>query len=277
MIVNVALTGAVPGRDDAPSIPLTPDETVADILACAAVGASMFHIHVRDEDGKPTHQAHLYEEIIGRVRDVDPTLVLICTTSGRVDPDPAARMTALELEPALRPDMASLTIGSFNFPRVLSYNPPDTVAALLGRMAEQGVRPELEAFELGMVQMVHVLLERGQIELPGYINLLLGSVGSAPAFVGDLARMVERLPDGVEWGAAGIGVFQRSMILTAAAMGGNVRTGLEDSPRDIDGTPSSNVAAVERAVAAAALAGRAVATPAEARVRLGLPERGGRT
>jgi 3-keto-5-aminohexanoate cleavage enzyme len=138
-------------------------------------------------------------------------------------------------------------------------------------MGEQGVRPELEIFELGMVNTLHVLRERGLIPDPPIVNVLLGSLGSAPAFVGDLATIVSRLPERSEWAAAGIGIYQRPMTIAAMVMDGNVRTGLEDDPRG-DGSPAwSNVAAVHLAVDAAHLAGRSVATPQETRRRLGLP------
>jgi 3-keto-5-aminohexanoate cleavage enzyme len=270
MIINVALTGAVPSKDDNRLVPLTPSEIVADAIACADAGASVVHIHVRDEDGQPVHRRDLYEETLGGLREARPDLILCVTTSSRVDPDPAARTVGLEFDPSLRPDMASLTLGSFNFPRTPSVNPPDTIRALLTRMAELGVRPELEVFELGMVNTLHGLADQGLIPDPPVVNILLGSMGSLPAFVGDLARVVERLPAQAEWAAAGIGVYQRPMTIAAAIMNGNVRTGLEDNPKG-DGAPGwSNVAGVQVAVAAAALAGRAVATPAEARVRFGL-------
>jgi uncharacterized protein (DUF849 family) len=270
MVVNVALTGAVPGKDDNPRVPLTPEEIAADAIACAEAGAAVVHIHVRDEAGGPVHRRDLYERAIAPIRERAPELVLCVTTSSRVDPDPAARTIGLELEPALRPEMASLTLGSFNFPRTVSANPPATIVALLERMAELGVRPELEVFEPGMVNTLHALAERGLIPDPPVVNVLLGSMGSSPAFVGDLARIVERLPGGTEWAAAGIGVFQRSMTIAAAIMDGNVRTGLEDNPRGDGEGAWGNVEAVRLAAEAARLAGRRLATPAEARRRFGL-------
>jgi uncharacterized protein (DUF849 family) len=245
----------------------------ADALACADAGAAIVHVHVREEDGRSAHRRDLYEKVFGELRRARGDLILCATTSGRVDPDPVARMTALDLDDEIRPDMASLTLGSFNFPRVVSHNPPDMIRALLERMQERNVKPELEIFELGMINTAHVLIERGLITGTPYFNLLLGSMGAAPAFVGDLARMVDRLPAGAEWAAAGIGIFQKPMIVVAAAMGGNVRTGLEDAPRSGTDEPATNVDAVRHAARAAALVGRELATPAEARRRLGLEAR----
>lgn len=270
MVVNVALTGAVPGKVDNPLVPISPEEIAADAVACAEAGASVVHLHVRDEEGTPTHRRDLYERAIAPIRERAPEMAICVTTSSRVDPDPSARMVGLELEEALRPEMASLTLGSFNFPSSVSANPPATIVALLERMAELGVRPEFEVFEPGMVNTLHVLAERGLVPDPPVVNILLGSMGSSPAFVGDLAGIVEKLPPGSEWAAAGIGVFQRSMTIAAAIMDGNVRTGLEDNPREAGSERWGNVDAVSLAVEAAKLAGRSVASPAEARRRFGL-------
>lgn len=170
-----------------------------------------------------------------------------------------------------RPDFASLSLGSFNFPATVSYNPPDQMRALLHRMQELGIRPEFEVFELGMVNTLWALRDKGLVPAAPSVNILLGSVGSAPAFVADLGRIVERLPPDAEWAAAGIGIFQRPMTIAAAVMGGNVRTGLEDSPRPPGPGPWTNADAVRLAVRAADLAGRPIATPAEARARLLAP------
>jgi uncharacterized protein (DUF849 family) len=270
LIVNVALTGAVPSKVDNPRTPITPGEIAADAVACAEAGAAVVHVHVRDEQGAPTHRRDLYERAIAPIRERAPGAVICVTTSSRVDPDPAARTIGLELDEEIRPEMASLTLGSFNFPGTVSANPPDQIVALLERMNELGVKPEFEVFELGMVNTLHWLIERGIVAEPPVVNVLLGSLGSAPAFLGDLARMVERLPAGTEWAAAGIGVFQRPMAIAGAIMDGNVRTGLEDNPAGDRSGAWGNVEAVGQVRAAAELAGRPLASGAEARRRFGL-------
>jgi uncharacterized protein (DUF849 family) len=272
LIINVALTGAVPTKDDNPYVPTTPEEISKEALACADAGASIVHIHVRDEDGAPVHDAGLYEEAIAPIKDARPELIVCVTTSGRVGRDPEARMIGLRLPEHVKPDMASLTLGSFNFPSVVSNNPPEIIEALLKEMKEQGIKPELEVFEEGMVNTAKDLTHRGFLDHRPYFNILLGSRGSAPAFVGTLAHIVDRLPADAEWAAAGIGLFQHPMIIAGCLMGGNVRTGLEDAPLSAKGEPRTNVQAVEEAVAAARLVGREIATPSETRVRLGLPE-----
>ena len=271
MVINVAPTGAVPSKDDNPAVPFTPSEIAADVLACADAGASVFHLHMRDEDGAPVHRLDLYERTIGLIREARPDLVLCVTTSSRVGADLESRMIGLEVAEELRPEFASVSLGSFNFPRTPSVNPPDQIRALMRRMNDLGIRPEFEVFEAGMVNTLWALRDEGLVLHPPVVNILLGSLGSAPAFVRDLVGIVDRLPPDAEWAAAGIGVFQRSMTIAAAVMGGNVRTGLEDSPRGAVGLPWGNVDAVDLAVRAATLAGREIATPALARQAYGLP------
>ena len=270
MIINVALTGAVPSKLDNAEVPLSPEEIAQDAIDCADAGAAVVHVHVRDEEGKPVHRRDLYERTFGAIRQARPDLILCATTSSRVGAEFSSRTMGFDLEETLRPELASLTLGSFNFPRTVSTNPPNEIRQLLERMNELGVRPELEVFELGMVNTLHMLAGEGLIPDPPIVNILLGSMGSLPAFVGDLARVVERLPYGSEWAAAGIGIYQRPMTIAATLMDGNVRTGLEDCPRRAGNDEWNNVAAVRAAVAAAELVGRRVATPSEARVRFGL-------
>jgi 3-keto-5-aminohexanoate cleavage enzyme len=272
MIIGVALTGAVPGKGDNPAVPVTPDEIVADIIECADAGAVTFHVHVRDDDGRPVHDAEAYAEIFATVRAKRPELILCGTTSARVGGELSSRMTCLDLAGACRPELASLTLGSANFPRTANVNPPNEMVALLERMAEVGVVPELEVFERGMVNTLHVLAGKGLIPDPPIVNILLGMNGAAPAFVGDLALLVDSLPADAEWAAAGIGMFQRPMVVAAALLGGNVRTGIEDNPRGHGTLPWTNADAVAFAVEAATVVGRPVATPDECRQRFGLAD-----
>jgi len=273
MIITVALTGAVPDPRQYPALPVTPAAIAEQALACAEAGASAFHLHMRDDEGRPTQARDRFEQTIAMIRAARTDLIINVTTSSRVNPDMAERTLPLQLEGELRPDMASLTLGSFNFRTVVSNNPPEQIVALAEAMADRGIRPELEIFELGMINTLHDLRARGLLTDPVVSNILLGSVGSAPAFVGDLEHMVRSLPSGAEWAAAGIGRFQRPMVIAAAIMDGNVRVGMEDDPRGDGSGTWSNVDAVKLAVQAAELAGRQIATPTEARTRFGLEAR----
>ena len=269
LIINAALTGAVPTKSDNPHVPITPAEIAADALPCARAGASIVHVHVRDGEERPVHDAGLYERAIGAIREEMPELVICATTTGRADSNLRSRMTVLDLEPPFRPDMASLTLGSFNFPTGVSYNPPQTIVALLERMRSVGIKPELEVFEPGMVNTAHLLMQKNLIDEAPYFNVLLGSLGAAPAFVGTLTQIVDRLPPESEWAAAGIGMFQPQMVTAGILLGGNVRTGLEDAPQ-VRGTPTTNREAVEFAVTVAGLLDRPISTPDQTRARLGL-------
>jgi uncharacterized protein (DUF849 family) len=181
----------------------------------------------------------------------------------------------LELEGDLKPELASLTLGSLNFPREASVNAPDTIRGLAERMAERGIVPELEIFDLGMVDYARYLVGHGILRPPLYANVLLGSLGTLAATPLHLALVTDALPDGTTWGATGIGRFQLDVNVLAIAMGGHVRVGLEDSLY-LDAEkrrPASNRALVERIAAIANACERELATPAQARELIGLPPR----
>lgn len=274
LIVNVAPTGIVPSRRRDPHVPLTASEIVDDAARCAAAGASVVHVHVRDAEGRPAWRREAYAEVIGPLRRRCPGIVVCATTSGRAGASLDQRTDVLALEGDERPDMASLTLGSVNFPGGTSVNDLDTIDALATRMAERGVRPELEIFDLGMAHLAQRLVRRGLLHGPAYANLMLGFPNGAPADARALVALVDALPAEITaWGAGGFGAFQLPAGALAAAAGGHVRTGLEDNPHLDHETraPATNPALVERAVAQARAAGRRVATPTEARAILGLP------
>ena len=164
------------------------DQLASSVFATAEPTASRRGDGVSDQfassstkTGAPVHRRDLYERAIAPIRERAPELIVCLTTSSRVDPDPSARIIGLELDVELRPEMASLTLGSFNFPDSVSSNPPATIVTLLERMADQGVRPEFEIFEPGMVNTLHALAERGLVPDPPVVNVLLGSMGTPPS------------------------------------------------------------------------------------------------
>lgn len=277
LIINVALTGMVPTKVDNPYVPISPVEIAEDVRRCHEAGASIFHIHARDAAGQPAYQAAYYEEILAQVRARchDPQIVICLTTSGRVHNTFETRSQVLDLPDEYRPDMASLTLGSMNFPKQASVNAPDMILALARAMQSRGIVPELEVFDLGMIDYSHVLLERGVLQPPLYYNILLGSLGTLSATPLNLALMVNALPAGATWAAAGIGRFQFQMNALAIAMGGHVRVGIEDalymtgSKTDL----ASNPRLVERLVGVACSMGREPATSIETRKMIGLQPR----
>lgn len=275
LIVNLAPTGMVPTKADNASVPITPDEIAEDCRRCRDAGASIVHLHARDDDGTPTYRRERFAEIVSRVRAAAPDLVVCVTTSGRTFKSLDERSQSLELEGDLRPEMASLTLGSMNFPRQASVNAPDVIQGLLARMNERGIVAELEVFDLGMLDYARYLIERGLLRRPLYVNLLLGSLGTLAATPFHLATLVKELPEGATWAAAGIGRYQLPMNALAVTMGGHVRVGLEDnlSMDAAKSDPATNVRLVERVAGIARSVGREIATPEEARRIIGLPAR----
>ncbi len=262
----------VPTKRDTPHVPITCEEILADVAACREHGASMIHVHARDEDGVPTPRAAAFEPIVCGIRAIDPELIIVVTCSGRTEPSLVARSEVLGLDGDAKPDMASLTLGSNNFPKQASVNAPDIIQGLAERMSEQDIVPELEVFEMGMLAYGQFLQSRGLVPDPAYVNILLGGLGTAPLSPTVIGTMISMVPDTWTWAFGGIGRFQLDANLTAIAMGGHVRVGLEDNIWfDRERTVlATNEALVRRLVEAATLADRPIATPEQARARLGL-------
>jgi uncharacterized protein (DUF849 family) len=273
LIINLAPTGMVPTRADTPHVPLTPDEVAADVRRCRDAGASIVHVHPRGDDGSPSQDPATAAAFIRAIRATTPDIVVCITTSGRVNPHLDGRVAVLDLEGDARPEMASLTLGSLNFPKQASINAPDTIQGLAARMQERGIVPEWEVFDLGMLDYATYLRGRGLLPDPVYVNLLLGSLGTLQATPLNLALAVERLPAGATWAATGIGRHQLSVNRLAIAMGGHVRVGLEDNLWFDDGRTelATNPRLVERLVAIARAMGREPATPDQVRARLAIP------
>ncbi len=273
LIINAALTGMVATKAKVPHLPVAPEEIVVDGEACFRAGATVLHLHARDAEGAPDWRRSAYERFVPALRRSCPGVVICVTTSGRVDGELGKRADVLDLAGEARPDMASLTLGSLNFRDSASVSEPRTIVALAEAMAARGIRPELEIFDTGMAYLAHTLRAEGILPSPSYANLMMGSANTAPATAGALAHLVASLPADTQWAAAGIGAFQLAMNAMAVFMGGHVRTGLEDSPylSYPSRESATNEALVVRAVGLAAVAGRRVATPREARTLLGLP------
>ena len=273
LIVNAALTGMIPRRATVPHVPVTPDQIVADAAACYEAGATIVHLHARAADETPTWRRAAYEAFVPAIRERCPGVVVCVTTSGRMFAALEQRADVLDLADGARPDMASLTLGSLNFRDGASTTSLEMVHALAERMAERGIKPELEVFDLGMAAYARTLLDEGIAAEPLYANVLLGNLNSAPATARALALLVDELPERSVWAAAGIGDFQLPANGRGVFMGGHVRVGLEDT-RWLDraaGVHATNEQLVRRVVELARVAGRRVASPEETRVMLGLP------
>lgn len=273
LIINLAPTGMVPTKEQTPHVPVSTEEILDDVERCRARGAAIVHVHARDTDGRPSHRAEHFAPIVAGIRAIDPELVVCVTCSGRFAVDVESRAEVLSLDGDAKPDMASLTLGSNNFARQASVNAPDTIRGLAERMRDRGIRPELEVFEPGMVTFGRHLVQRGLIESPCYVNILLGNPGTARLSPGSLGAFLAEMPEDWTWAAAGIGRHQLAANAMAIASGGHVRVGLEDNIwwDRARTTPATNERLVERVAQLAEQLERPLATPADVRRMLGLP------
>lgn len=266
LIVTTALTGNVPTRALTPHVPLTPEEIAADVARCAAAGASIFHVHARDGDGRPTLDPAVFRETVRLIKKNAPDVILQLSTGARAGKDWDARATPVRL----LPEMASFTTGSSNLPGIVYENPPDFIRYLAGVFQETGVKPEIEVFEAGMVNNALHLVEKGFLKPPLHFDFVLGAPGAMPGTVRNLVFLVEGLPAGATWTVAGIGTAELPLATAAIAMGGHVRVGIEDNLRLPDGSLATNRQLVEKVVTIARTMGREIAGPEEARRILSL-------
>jgi 3-keto-5-aminohexanoate cleavage enzyme len=269
LIITVAPTGSVPTKESNPHLPVTPEEIADTAVQCRRAGASLIHVHARDAAGCPT----LDPEIFGRIYDLvaDRTdLIIQVSTGGRAGMDPKARASAVR---RLRPEMASLTTGSMNFPERVYDNPFSVIEHLAAAMAEAATKPEMEIFEAGMIANALLLVNKGLATPPLHFDFVLGNRGSLPATPKNLLFLAELIPVGSTWTVAGIGRWQLPMAALAIVMGGHVRVGLEDNLYYRKGELATNEQLVARVARIAGELGRSLATPDEARRILGLSER----
>ena len=275
LIINLAPTGLIPSRAQTPHVPLSVEEIIRNVEKCVIAGASMVHLHARDASGNATDDMTIVAAIIEGIRASCPDVLITTTTSGRRSPEIEKRAASLYLEGRCKPDMASLTLGSMNFSNEASLNAPATIMRLAEIMRERGIKPELEVFDLGMINFAKILADKGLIEPPFYFNFLLGNPSTAQATLMHLATLIADLPAQSIWATAGIWRFQTQANALGVVIGNGVRVGLEDnlwfdSERTVLAT---NEMLVNRITAQAKALGRAVASPREVREYLGLATR----
>ncbi|MBN1629526.1 MAG: GNAT family N-acetyltransferase [Thermoleophilia bacterium] len=272
LIINVSLTGTVPTKRRTPHVPVSVDEIVEDAVLVHDAGAHIVHLHARDEQGSPTPSAQYYEKIIGTLHKERPGLLCCVTTSGRNWSDFESRSEVLNLAGVAKPDLASLTLGSFNFLSGPSVNSITMVEQLALAMKERGIKPELEVFDSGMLNLARYLERHDLLTGTKYFNLLLGNLNTAPATLGSLAWLVQSLPERSIWSVGGIGHFQLPMNVAAVVGGGHVRVGLEDTVYyDYERTTlAQNVDLVRRIVRVASELQRPLASLDQVRVLLGI-------
>jgi uncharacterized protein (DUF849 family) len=270
--VVFAPTGMVPTRTMTPHVPLTPAEIARDVAAAAAIGISSVHLHARDDEGAPTWDREVYARIVGAVRGAAPEVLINVSTSGRNWSELEKRADVLALDGDLKPDLASLTLSSLNFIGAASVNSPETIRGLVRIMRDRCIVPELEIFDLGMLNFAGVLLREGLLVGPVVTNLFFGNIAGMQPTLSEIGLAVERIPGPAPalWSGAGLGDFQFVAQTLALAAGGGVRVGLEDGIYLDRGREklATNAELVERVHAALDLLGRRAMTPAEFRAEL---------
>lgn len=268
-IICVAITGSLPRKEMNPAVPITVDEQVESTQAAFEAGASICHAHVRNDDQTPSSDPEKFGRLKEGLEKHCPGMIIQFSTGGRSG---AGKERGGMLP--LRPDMASLTVGSNNFPTRVYENPPDLVDWLAAEMLTYGIKPEVEAFDLSHIHQAAAMQADGRLTGPCYVQFVMGVKNAMPAdrdVFDYYIRTVERLLPGSEWCAAGIGRHQIEVNEWCVAAGGHARTGLEDNIRmNRETLAPSNAALVERVVEICDRHERPVATPAQARQILGL-------
>jgi uncharacterized protein (DUF849 family) len=289
-ILTCAVTGNFPTRKQNPNLPVTPQEIAEACIGAAKAGAAVCHIHVRDPStGAPSMKLEYYREVVERIRASDTDLIinLTCGPGGRYvpsdedpeKPGPGSLLKKPELRvehvEALKPEICTLDLNTMWFGGGAVINSPRNVKLMAARMYAAGVKPELEVFDTGDINLAHDLLADGTLQQPALFQIVTGikyGMVSTPEMMA-LARNL--LPKGCEWAAFGAGRHAFTMLAQAYILGGHCRIGMEDTVHLEKGTPApSNAALVQKAVRILGDLGAKVATVAEARQILGLAPKG---
>ena len=270
IIITVAVTGSFPTKEMNPAVPYSPEEIIDAAVACHKAGAASTHIHVRDPDtGKPEFNVELFKQVLDGIRQ-QCNMIVNLTTSGYVLKGPDTISKRLQTI-HLKPDICSFDIGSMNFKDRVLINSPEWGEAAAKCMQENGVKPEIEVFDVGHIYQALDLIQRGLIDEPPYFQLCMGAQGGIEASAENLLFMMNKLPSDAPWSVLGIGKAQLPMITMAILMGGNVRVGFEDNIYLKKGVlAKSNAQMVEMAADLAERLGREIATSDEARKILGI-------
>lgn len=268
-IITVAITGSLPQKRDNPAVPTSVQEQIESTHEAFEAGAALVHLHVRNDDGTPSSSPERFGRVMEGIRAHCPGMIVQFSTGGRSG---AGRERGLHL--ALKPDMASLATGSVNFPTRVYDNSPELVEWLATEMRDQGIKPEVEAFDLSMLFQAARLVREDFIRGPLHVQFVMGIRNAMPVdrdVFEFYVRTLERVAPGATWTGAGIGRDQMTLARWSLELGGHCRTGMEDNVRlDRDTLAPSNAALVREVVRLCKQAGRPPATPAQARALLHL-------
>lgn len=267
-MITAALVGAEVTREDTPHLPITPEEIAEQAAEVCEAGASIAHIHVRDQEGRPSQSRELYEETLNEIGKRCDIIVQV-STGGAVGMTPEERLQPVTLSP----EMATLTTGTVNFGDVVFLNTPSDIRKFAAALQRYQVRPEFEIFDTGMVQTALALVKEGLVTGHLHFDFVLGVPGGIPADARNLLLLIDQLPEGATWTVAAVGRHQLPMAALGITLGGHVRVGLEDNLYYRKGELATNGSLVARIKRLAAEMERPTASPTEARRILGLDEK----
>jgi uncharacterized protein (DUF849 family) len=271
-LITVAPTGAESSKDDVPALPVTLDELASTAKECEALGAAIVHVHIRDEQARPTLDPGRLRDTVATLRASTDLIVQLSSGGAVTDPE-AARLAVLDAGP----EMASCTMGTVNFGDAVFLNRWEFIVELHTRMQDRRVVPEYEIFDLGQLTALQRLLGKHGLPFGGHVHvdLVMGVPGGMPGTAEALVacrQAIRDLPGGTTFSATGIGRSTIPVMLASLATGGHLRVGMEDTVTYAKGRPvDSNMQLVARAAGFAQLAQRPPITPAEARAMLGIP------
>ncbi len=266
LIITVAPTGSIPKKENTPHVPILPDEIIKTGILCEKEGASIIHIHARNPDDEtPSTDYGLFKEIVKGLKQ-ETRLIIQISTGGRAGMGLEERRARLRL----KPEMASLTTGSVNFPNSVYANSPELIRGLAQDMKQYGIKPEMEVFDVSMVNNALDLAKDALVDTPIHFNFVMGLKGAIPASVDHLVFLKNQIPSDATFCVSGIGAAQLPMCIHSIAMGGHARVGLEDCIYFRKGEKATNEQLVRRIANAARLMEREIATPDDARRILGL-------
>lgn len=269
LIITCALVGAEHTRESCPFLPLTPDEIAIAAEEAVAAGASVIHLHVRDDNGRPSQKVDIFAEVSDKIRR-RCNCIIQYSTGGAVGTPLAERCAPLQL----RPEMATLSMGTMNFGSDIYENSEATIAAIAAAIKDNGIMAELEIFDLGMLESIVRFAATGILPQKYHIDFVLGVPGGMAATIGNLVYCADRLATGQTWTVAALGRYQLPLATHAIAMGGHVRVGFEDNIYYRRGQPArSNAELVARIARIAGELERPVARVETARQILGLTGR----
>lgn len=268
-IISVAITGSLPRKKDNPAVPISISEQIESTHEAFEAGASLVHIHVRNDDETPSSAPDRFAYVLEGIQKHCPGIITQVSTGGRSGAgEERGRMLSL------RPDMASLATGSVNFPTRTYDNPPELVEWLASEMKQYGIKPEIEVFDLSMLFQAATMQSTGRIVGPLHVQFIMGIKNAMPADKEAFqfyVKTLNRLAPDATWTGAGIGRHQMTLAKWSLELGGHCRTGLEDNVRlDSQTLAPSNAALVAKVVKLCGESGRSVATPQKARQILGL-------